>query len=38
MRSSKLDFYEELEKVGEGTYGVVRKARGRFSNIKMSGF
>ena len=28
MKSSKLDKYEKLDKLGEGTYGVVYKARG----------
>ncbi len=30
QRSSKLDQYEKLNKLGEGTYGVVYKARGTF--------
>ena len=28
MKSNKLDKFEKLEKLGEGTYGVVYKARG----------
>jgi cyclin-dependent kinase len=27
MKSSKIDRYEKLENIGEGTYGVVYKAR-----------
>lgn len=27
MKSSKTDKFEKLEKLGEGTYGVVYKAR-----------
>jgi len=27
----RMDHYEKLEKVGEGTYGVVYKARNRIS-------
>ncbi len=32
-KNSKLDKYEKLEKLGEGTYGVVYKARGTLNNI-----
>lgn len=28
MKNSKLDRYEKMDKLGEGTYGVVYKARG----------
>jgi serine/threonine protein kinase len=28
MKNSKLERYEKLDKLGEGTYGVVYKARG----------
>lgn len=28
MKSNKLDKYEKMGKLGEGTYGVVYKARG----------
>ena len=31
-RTSRLDQYEKLEKLGEGTYGVVSKARNRKTN------
>jgi hypothetical protein len=31
MRNSKLDRYEKLDKLGEGTYGVVYKARGNLT-------
>ena len=29
MKNSKLERYEKLDKLGEGTYGVVYKARGK---------
>ena len=28
MKNSKLERFEKLDKLGEGTYGVVYKARG----------
>lgn len=30
IRNAKLDKFEKLDKLGEGTYGVVYKARGLF--------
>lgn len=29
QKNSKLDRFEKLDKLGEGTYGVVYKARGK---------
>lgn len=35
---SKLDRFEKLEKLGEGTYGVVNKARGKLIIADYSSF
>ena len=34
--SNKLDKYEKLEKIGQGTYGVVYKARGTLNIIDIN--
>ena len=34
MKNTKLEKFEKLDKLGEGTYGVVYKARGILSKLK----
>lgn len=36
MKGSKLDQYEKLSTLGEGTYGVVYKARRKYINFHLT--